>query len=110
MIIYIDKKHINLTNKTKTMKTIILLLSLFVSTTCFAKTKYKQVGNVFIVETTKTEKAKKTSYSYQVGDSIYPIYLSSKGRAYILKTSKKTSKPYKYYIPKEIQSQIIDKQ
>lgn len=36
----------------------------------------------------------------------YDIYMSSKGRCYVYKTSKKTGKAYKYYLPKEIDAQI----
>ena len=32
--------------------------------------------------------------------------MSSKGRCYVYKTSKKTGKKYKYYLPKEMDAQV----
>lgn len=59
-------------------------------------------GNVFEqVQSNKTKKEPtKTSYEYKVGDSIYAVYLSSSGKAFILKRSKKTGKQYRQYLPK----------
>lgn len=47
-----------------------------------------------------------TTDIYKIKDKEYPIYKSKKGRMYIWKISKNTNKPYKYYLPKEVQQQI----
>ena len=50
--------------------------------------------------------AKKTEYTYQdKRGNVYPIYLSSRGNAFILMTSKKTGKEYRKYLP-EITKQM----
>lgn len=35
-----------------------------------------------------------------------PIYITTKGTYYIFRTSKKTGKEYKYYLPKDVQETI----
>lgn len=35
-----------------------------------------------------------------------PIYVTTKGTYYIFRTSKKTGKEYKYYLPKDVQETI----
>ncbi len=51
-------------------------------------------------------KETKTQYTYTDSKgNVYPIYLSSTGKAFIKKVSKKTGKEYKQYMP-EIGKQI----
>lgn len=65
----------------------------------------KRVGNTFVeqVDSSKKQKseAKKTDMVYidKKGTS-YTIYLSSTGKAFIKKVSKKTGKEYRQYLPK----------
>lgn len=65
-------------------------------------------GNTFVQKKSEgqTKSATKTSYVYKdnKGNS-YPVYLSAKGKAFIIKVSKKTGKEYKQYMP-EIGKQI----
>lgn len=57
-------------------------------------------GNVF-EQVEKKDSAVKTSFVYKDKNGIsYPIYLSSKGKAYIICKSKKTGRTYKRYLPK----------
>lgn len=58
-------------------------------------------GNVFVnVDSASArQEAKKTDYSYQKNDSVWPIYLSSKGKAFIVRYSKRTKKAYRQYLP-----------
>lgn len=50
-----------------------------------------------------------TGYYYQTTDGTkYPIYMSSKGKCFIWRTSSKTGKPYKQYLP-EITKQLSGK-
>lgn len=64
-------------------------------------------GNTFTQVTTKKEsKETLTEYVYKDSKGVeYPIYLSSSGKAFIKKVSKKTGKEYKQYVP-EIGKQI----
>lgn len=54
------------------------------------------------VDSAKKQKKQpvKTKYTYVTKDSVYPIYLSASGKAFILKRSKKTGKEYRQYLPK----------
>lgn len=65
-------------------------------------------GNNFTQVTTKGTKSKETKTQYTFTDSknnTYPVYLSSTGKAFIKKISKKSGKEYKQYLP-EIGKQI----
>lgn len=44
-----------------------------------------------------------TTYTYKMTDKTYKVFKSKTGAFYIWKMSKKTNKPYKMYLPKEIQ-------
>ena len=65
-------------------------------------------GNTFTQVSNKKSAGKetKTQYTYKDSKGVeYPVYLSSTGKAYIKKISKKTGKEYKQYIP-EVGKQI----
>lgn len=65
-------------------------------------------GNTFTQVTNKKSSGKEVKTQYTYTDSkgnTYPIYLSSTGKAFILKVSKKSGKEYKQYMP-EIGKQI----
>ena len=47
-----------------------------------------------------------TTDTYTISSIKYPVFKSKSGAFYIWKTSKKTGKKYKYYLPKEIQIQM----
>ena len=58
-------------------------------------------GNTFTQQSKPKTEAKVTQYTYIDRDGVkYPIYLSSKGKYFIIKTSKKTGKQYRQYLPK----------
>lgn len=64
----------------------------------------QQQGNTFVA--VKSQKTKqqgqetKTVYTYQDSKGkVYSIYLSASGKAFIKKTSQKTGKEYKQYLP-----------
>lgn len=44
-----------------------------------------------------------TTYTYKMSSDIYKVYKSKIGAYYVWKTSKKTNKKYRMYLPKEIQ-------
>lgn len=88
------------------MKKIILciLLALFCIT---ISAEVKREGNTFRVEQTTKESDTKTQYTWVDKDgNIYPIFITKKGACYIFRTSKKTGKEYKQYLPKNIQETI----
>lgn len=67
-------------------------------------------GDTFKVTTTSVNQNTKTKFTWEDKEgNKYPIYVTKKGACYILKTSKKTGKEYKYYLPKSTQ-EIIKKE
>lgn len=47
-----------------------------------------------------------TTFTYEVDNSVHKVYKSKSGAFYIWKTSKKTGRLYKSYLPKEVQIQM----
>jgi hypothetical protein len=65
-------------------------------------------GNEFVqVSQKKTKETyKATSYTFTTSDGTkYPIYISEKGKYFIILTSKKTGKQYRRYLP-EVTKQL----
>lgn len=88
------------------MKKIILciLLALFCIT---INAEVKREGNTFKVEQTTKESDTKTQYTWVDKDgNVYPVFITKRGACYIFRTSKKTGKEYKQYLPKDIQKTI----
>lgn len=82
----------------KGLSILILLIGLAVSVSAknyIASTKH----SVEYTDSTTTD-------TYTINSEKYNVYKSKTGAFYIWKTSKKTSKKYKYYLPKEIQKQM----
>lgn len=70
---------------------------------------FKQQGNTFISLSTKGSKQEpvKTKFTWQDNTGkTYPIYMSSTGSCFIMKTSSKTGKEYRYYLKPEISATI----
>ena len=93
------------------MKRILALLLLCLALACCIDAMGQNVvrqGNSFVQVDSKKEAkpATKTEYIYtdKKGNS-YPVWLSAKGKAFIIKVSKKTGKEYRQYVP-EIGKQI----
>lgn len=88
------------------MKNLILciLLALF-SINTYAEVKRE--GNTFKTEQTAKSTGTQTKYTWEDKEgNKYPIYITKRGTCYVLRTSKKTGKEYKYYLPKDIQETI----
>ena len=70
---------------------------------------YSRNGKEFssVAKTRTAEPARKTGYTWKdsKGKS-YDIYMSSKGSCYIIRTSAKTGKEYRSYLPKEVSREI----
>lgn len=65
-----------------------------------------QVGaQEFVAPTrgTSTNVDSTTTYTYKMTDNTYKVYKSKSGAYYVWKTSKRTNKKYRMYLPKEIQ-------
>lgn len=59
-------------------------------------------GKTFIERVDSThvrQEPQMTPYKYQKGDSVWNIYVSSKGKAFIIRHSKRTGKAYRQYLP-----------
>ena len=65
-------------------------------------------GKTFKMEqTAKSSAVQATEYKWQEKNGEeYPIYISKTGSCYIVRTSKKTGKQYRKYLPKEISATI----
>lgn len=92
------------------MKKIIMYIIMAVLTfgTTIAQS-FTQKGKSFISQSATAENSStKTSYTWVDTDKKeYSIYISSRGKAYIIRTSKKSGKEYKKYLPDEIANSIM---
>lgn len=83
------------------MKKLFIIALLALSMSAGAQT-IERNGNVFVQknDTTFVNNGTPTDYEYQdkKGEK-YTIYLSKNGKAYIVRTSKKTGRKYKQYLP-----------
>lgn len=89
------------------MKKLLIFLCMLLSMT-IAQPQIQRSGRMF-VETRQETKSEPVKTNYQYTDSkgkVYPIYLLKNGRAFVYKTSAKTGKQYKYYLPKEVGKSI----
>ena len=79
--------------------TLTLLLALLVSVVACADNFKAPTRASKSVEYTDTT----TTHTYEIKENKFPVFKSKSGAFYIWKTSSKTGKQYKYYLPKEIQ-------
>ena len=89
------------------MKYIIaLLIALSISVASYADVV--RDGDTFKVEkTASVNQDTQTKYTWEDKEgNKYPIYITKKGACYIIRTSKKTGKEYKQYLPKDVQETI----
>lgn len=93
------------------MKYLLSVLLFTCAFSCIQAQDYKQEGTTFIQTTNKSNnnKATKTEYTWEKDGIKYPIYISSRGKAYIIRTSKKTGKEYKQYLPVTVVEAIKNK-
>ena len=86
-------------NKFFVMKKMIMLLMSSIMTICAYAQEFiapAHKSSTQFIDTT-------TTYTYKRPEKTYNVYVSRRGAYYIWKISKKTNKPYKYYLPKEVQ-------
>ena len=78
--------------------------------TACSQSTYKQEGNTFSkVETIKVVETEKTPYTWKDSKGKeYPIYISQSGSCYIIRTSAKTGKEYRQYLPVDVSTKICE--
>ena len=84
------------------MKRILSILILLIGLTVSVSAKDYIAPTKQSVEYTDST----TTDTYTIKNETYNVYKSKSGAFYIWKTSKKTDKKYKYYLPKDIQIQM----
>ena len=89
-------------NNNKNMKRVLSILILLIGLAVSVSAKDYVAPTRQSVEYTDST----TTDTYTIKNDKYNVYKSKSGAFYIWKTSKKTSKKYKYYLPKDIQIQM----
>ena len=84
------------------MKKVLSILILLIGLTISVSAKDYVAPTKQSVEYTDST----TTDTYTINSEKYNVYKSKTGAFYIWKTSKKTAKKYKYYLPKNIQIQM----
>ena len=87
--------------------TLVVISSLFTITTAMAAKKIVRKGKNFIEQSSgpsiKKDNPTKTDYLYTSSGDVDTIWISSKGKAFVWKVSKKTGKKYRKYLPEVTQ-------
>ena len=90
-------------------KLFILAVLIFAAAVPASAQDYTRNGKTFVQSARSAKKAEATLTAYKWQDSKgneYPIYQSASGACFVLRTSKKTGKEYKHYLPKELSAEI----
>ena len=88
------------------MKKLFIIVALALSMGASAQS-FTRTGNTLTkVERQVKNNSEKTALTWKVKDKEYPIYLSQKGSAYIIRISKKTGKEYRQYLGKEVSAEV----
>lgn len=92
------------------MKKIVLMGFLMLAFTSAYCQSYVRDGKEFSSakkERTSSSTGRDTGFIWRDSKgNKYPIYISPKGSCYIIRTSSKTGKQYKSYLPKEVSEEI----
>lgn len=87
-------------------KLLFIVITLFLLMGIPLQAQVKREGNTFKSEQTSSQDTQ-TKYTWEDKEgNKHPIFITKKGACYIFKTSKKSGKEYKQYLPKEVQEQI----
>lgn len=86
----------------------IMLLALGVNNSSIYAQSVERNGKTFTqVTTSKKSEPIKTEYTWKDSKGVeYPIYISKSGACFVFRTSKKTGKEYRQYLPKEVSTEI----
>lgn len=88
------------------MRHIILIIALFICTFASAQDIVRK-GNTFEQVSSRGDKGTKTQYTWKDSkNNTYPIFITKKGRCFVMKVSSKTNKEYKYYLKEDISKQV----
>ena len=90
-------------------KLFILFIMMFTFTTVVNAQSYERQGNTFVATKGSRAKSEPTKTKFTWKDSKgneYPVYMSSTGSCFIIKTSAKTGKEYRNYLGPEISEQM----
>lgn len=96
--------------KTRILAIIVLILGLIAISNSMKAQSVIQNGKTFIEKVDTTKKETKTGYTFQdKKGNVYPIYLSSTGKAFIIRISQRTGKQYRQYLPEVTAKLMCDK-
>lgn len=90
-------------------KLFILFVMMFAFTNVINAQSYERQGNTFVSNKGSRAKAEPTKTKFTWKDSKgneYPVYMSSTGSCFVIKTSAKTGKEYRNYLGPEVSEQI----
>lgn len=82
---------------------VVLFLMLLFSTPTTAQQVVRK-GNQFELVKKDKQTDIKTEYTIKIGDKVYPVYKSARGKYYIIRTSK-SGKEYRQYVTKIIEGE-----
>lgn len=88
---------------------ILLLFFTLSIANCYAQS-YERQGNMFIAKSNKGSRKSepvKTKFTWKDSKGKeYPVYMSSTGSCFVIKTSAKTGKEYRNYLGPEVSQQM----
>lgn len=88
-------------------KIITILFALFLSISLYSQNVVRDGKTFTVVRSTQESTKEKTGFTWIDGKGeSHDIYISRRNSCYILKSSKKTGKEYRMYLPKEISQKI----
>lgn len=92
-------------------KLFILFVMIFAFTNVITAQSFERQGNTFVSKSSKGSRAKseptKTKFTWKDSKgNEYPVYISSTGSCFIIKTSAKTGKEYRNYLGLEVSEQM----
>jgi hypothetical protein len=83
------------------MKRVFLILSLAISASCYSQNVKQDASGNYIAVSAQRDSATATPTGKTFTDSkgiSYPVYMTAKGKLFVMRTSKNTGKQYKYYL------------
>ena len=92
-------------------KLFILFVMMFAFTNVINAQSFERQGNTFVSKSTKGSRTKseptKTKFTWKDSKgNEYPVYMSSTGSCFVIKTSAKTGKEYRNYLGPEVSEQM----
>lgn len=92
-------------------KLFILFVMMLAFTNVINAQSFEREGNTFVSKSSKGSKAKaeptKTKFTWKDSKgNEYPVYMSSTGSCFVIKTSAKTGKEYRNYLGPEVSEQM----